>query len=137
MNAFLDLADRQIAAPRKAQARAAETRAARRAVADQQLSAAYRRWREERLEALLAGPLGDAARGLIEFLNGMTLHDGAALVAAAETWRGADGETRHKILALIDTAVVTLRERHGLPPYDDSLPGEPLNVFLLIRGALS
>jgi hypothetical protein len=33
----------------------------------------------------------------------------------------------------LNTAITRLRERHGLPPIDDPLPGEPDNPFHVIR----
>ncbi len=145
MNAFLDLADRQIAAPVKARHRAAESRAMRAAerkaiiIKRDRLCDEWQRWHEERRDALLAGPHAAAAQALLDFLETMTLSDGAALIAQIERgpWRGADADTRFEILSLIDACIVSLRERGGLPPFDDALPGEPLNVFLVVREALS
>ena len=91
INAFLDLADRQINAPRQARRRARKT--SRRARLPSESScAAWRRWHGERRGALLAGPHGDAARHLIGFLDGMTLDQGAALVEPGQAgpWRHAD-----------------------------------------------
>ncbi len=138
MNQYLALADRQITAPVKARQRAAEKRAAGKTVGDQ-LRAAYRQWRLERHEALLAGQHGDATRRLIGFLGSMTLDQGAALVAliVQGPWRQAGADTRFEILALVDGAIITLRERRGMSPFDDALPGERANVFLAIREALS
>ena len=135
INAFLDLADRQINAPR--QARAAEKRAARQAAEREQL-AAWRRSHSERRGALLTGPYGDASRYLIGFLDSMTLDQGAALVSLVDAgpWRHANRDTRFEVLALIDTVIIDLRECHGLPAFDDPVGDRP-NVFLLIREALS
>ena len=68
----------------------------------------------------------------------MTLDQGAALVATIEQgpWRQADTDVRFEILSLIDGVIVTLRERHGFPPFDDALPDERLNVFLTVRELL-
>ena len=140
MNAFLDLADRQIAAPVKVRQLAAEKRAARKAIDSRdRLNVAWRRWHDEQREALLAGSHGDAARGLITFLSSMALDQGTALVALIEAgpWRDADADARFGILALIDAHIVMLRERHGLPPFDDALPGTRPSVFLVLREALS
>jgi hypothetical protein len=132
VNSFLDLADRQISSPRKARQRAAEKRAAHKAVADQDRSErAWRQWHDK--DALLSGPYGDAARSLIAFLDYMTPDQ----VVETGPWRDADADARFEILALIDMHIVRLRERHGLPPFDDALPGARLNVFLMIREVLS
>jgi hypothetical protein len=135
---FLAVADRQVVAPAKARQRAVETRRAKRADHRDELGKAYRQWRHERREALLAGPYGHAARRLIGFLENMGLHDGAALIRLVERqrWCSVDVDTRFGILALVDGAVIALRERHWLPPFDDALPTEAPSVFLLIREAL-
>jgi hypothetical protein len=136
---FLAVADQQVLAPVKARQWGAEKRRAKHAAHRDEPGKAYRRWRHERREALLAGQHGDAARCLIDFFEDMGLHDGAALIRLVERrqWRSADFDTRLEILALIDSAIISLRERHGLPPFDDALPAEPPNAFLLIREALA
>jgi hypothetical protein len=137
VNAFLDLAQRQVSAPHKAQHRAAEKRAQRKALVERdQLHRWWQRWRQERTEELIATH-GEPVRELVAFLDNMTLNDGMALVAQVDAWRQADSDTRFEILSLVDNAIVRLRETHGLPPFDDPLPDEADNVFLLAREALS
>jgi hypothetical protein len=142
MNAFTATGLRQISAPAMARQRAAGKRARRAAekAPDERaaLNHGWRSWRRERLETLLAGPHGPAAGELIAFLAAMTLADAAALLArvAQGPWREADANTRFEILALIDDTIVELRERAGLAPFSDPLPGQPPNVFLLLREAL-
>ena len=46
-------------------------------------------------------------------------------------------DTRFEVLALIDTAIIALRERHGLPPFDDACPVIGPMSFYCIREALS
>jgi hypothetical protein len=41
--------------------------------------------------------------------------------------------THDEILALVNAAIVKHRERLGLPLMDDALPGQPDNVFLIVR----
>jgi hypothetical protein len=134
--AFLDLAESQIAKPRKARLRAAERRAA--AVEERaKLLRTWRAWRRDRVEGLMSGPHGAAARELREFLGRMKIGDGPALVAAIEagSWRDANADTRFEVLAMIDRAIARLREKSGLPPFDDALPfgDEPATAFQIIR----
>jgi hypothetical protein len=144
VNAFADLAERQISAPVKARHRAVEKRAAAREKANQaleerdQLFAMWRRWRRDRVEALLSGPHGEAVGELTAFLKGMTLEQAPELITLVERgpWRQADTDTRFEILGLIDAAIVRLRERNDLDPFDDALPGEPLTAFQVIREVL-
>jgi hypothetical protein len=43
---------------------------------------------------------------------------------------------RFEILALVDAAIVRLRERSALTPFDDPLPHEPPNAFQIIKELL-
>lgn|SRR5262249_11120393 len=139
MNAFLDLAERQIPAPVKARRRAAERRAAtreERALAERDsMFCTWKNWRRERLDELLKGPYGDAAQELVAFLQEMKLTDDAALLerVRAGDWHRADADTRFEVLSLINAAIVHARELAGLEPFDDGLPDETPATFLIVR----
>jgi hypothetical protein len=138
-NAFLELAERQIAAPRKVLASAAEKRARTRALAERDKQfAQWRTWRQERCAALLEGPHADAARSLLAQLNQLTMADSEHLINCVRSgpWVTADATVRQTLLAIIDNTIIELRERNGLPPFDDPLPGEPPNAFLTLRELL-
>jgi hypothetical protein len=146
MNAFLDLAERQIPAPVKARRRAAEKRAATReekALAER--DAQFRHWQREHraeLDAALAGPHGGALARLV--LDAMTLESDRTLIEQVrpDDWRTADGDIRFLVLRLVGEAIMRLRERNGLPPFDDPLLDQPPSAFLkgdaamIIREAL-
>jgi hypothetical protein len=143
---FLALAERQIAAPVKARMRAAATRAAKRTMREalaerDDLYHLWKLWRRERVDALLAGPYGAGARALIEFLQRMTLASSDELIDLVQRgpWREADADVRFEILAVTDAAIIALREKQKLPPYDDPLPfgDEKPNTFLQLRHLLS
>jgi len=107
MNAFLDYAEKNTSAAVKARQRAVETRrtkaaekAAEKALAERDdLFRLWKRWRRERLDELLAGPHGAAARELVAFLRAMTLDDGTRLVEFIRTagWAPADADTKFEI----------------------------------------
>jgi hypothetical protein len=91
------------------------------------------------VDRLLSGPHGGRTRRLLSFLQDMTLADGRALVdhITTEGWLDeADREARADALSLIGVRITHLRERAGLAPFDDPLPGSPRNVFLVIRKLL-
>jgi hypothetical protein len=143
-NPFLDYAEKQTPAAVKARQRAAETRrakAAEKALAERDtMFGLWKVWRKERLEALLSGPHGNAARELVDFLRTMTLYDEARLLELIRTsgWIHADTDTKFEVLSLINIAITTQRERAGLPPIDDPIgehlrTDENLSAFLLIR----
>ena len=142
MNVFEQLAERQISSPHKARMRAAAKRALRK-VADerQQLNKAWRKWRMEQRERLLAGPFGVDAQALLDFLETMTLESADDLIALVERgpWRQADADIRFELMHLIHSAITAVRERNGLSPLDDPLPwsDEPPTAFQIIHKALS
>jgi hypothetical protein len=136
MNTFLNLAERQISARRKTQTGAAKKRAVK--TDDRKhLSGLYARWRRERLEMLVAAH-GEAACTLLSFLDRMTINQAAELIVLIEQgpWRYANADVRFEVLALVDAAIIRLREKQGLVPFDDPLVGEPANVFQIIRESL-
>jgi hypothetical protein len=92
-----------------------------------------------RLDRLLASRDGPRVRRLLDFLSRMTLHDGAALIAHVKLdgWPNAERETRQDVLTIINNRIVHLRERAGLAPLDDPLPGMGTNVFLKLRELLA
>jgi hypothetical protein len=142
VNAFLELAERQISAPVKARRRAAEARRARakeKALAERDTQ--FRHWKREHrqeLDAALAGPHGGALARLVAFLDTMTMESGQALIERirVDNWPAADDATRFLVLRLASAAIVRLRERNGLPPFDDPLFDQPPNVFLILRELL-
>ena len=118
MNAFLDLAERQIPAPVKARRRAAETRRARaqeKALAER--DAQLRHWEHEHREQLamaLAGPHGPALAALVALLDATTLESGPALIerVRVDNWCTADDNTRFLVLRLVgEIGRASCRER--------------------------
>jgi hypothetical protein len=144
MNAFLELANRQIAAPVKARQRAAEKRAlraaGRKAIAERRAQFRLAKKADrERHTALLVGPHGEAARNFAAFLKAMTLDDAPALIeyVRRQSWLDADKDARFLVLAMIDATIIKLRERAGMATFDDDLADPPSSVFLIIREVLS
>ena len=141
-NAFLDFADKQTPAPVKARMRAAEKRAAtaaeKKLAEREQLHRLWKDYRAERLGELLKGPYAKAVHELLVFLGTTMPADETALIALVKRgpWRTANADTRFEVLSLVDAALTSQRERAGLPPFDDALPGEPPTAFGIIRELL-
>jgi hypothetical protein len=97
----------------------------------------WRRWRRERFETLLSGEYAEPARALVEFCK--TTNSPAALIehVIAGPWRGADSSVRVEILTFVAAVITARREKLEQVPYDDPLPGAPLNTFLILREWLS
>ena len=98
----------------------------------------YREHRREELEMARHGRFGIDIHRLEKFLRGMSIDDGDALIDLVKISRlpNADLFTRLTTLRLVGDAIERLRIQNGLPPYDDSLPGEDPTVFEIIRAEL-
>ena len=99
---------------------------------------------EKRRKVLVSGPYAGTAEALIGFLKQLKLDDGEKLIQMAMVWQSAPRTTRFLVLQLIDEAMVYLRVKNGLSPFDDPLPEtmvvageETENAFLRIRDILS
>jgi hypothetical protein len=104
-----------------------------------QLLRSWRRWHAEQLEEALAGPHGGIIGQLVKRLRRLDLRSRPELLQFIEKqdWRSIDYEVRLVALHQINTAITRLRERHGLSPFDDGLPGERENMFRTIRGVVA
>jgi hypothetical protein len=74
-------------------------------------------------------------------LDRLELESAAALVACVQhtDWSTISYDVRLTVLHQINAAIVKLRERHGLAPFDDSLPwsDERPTAFEVIRGIVT
>jgi hypothetical protein len=79
-------------------------------------------------------------RELVDFLRTMTeLRSASTLLAwvRAQDWQRIDNEVRLIALHEINAATARLRERQGLAPFEDALPGQPLTLFQIARAILN
>lgn len=116
---------------------AANTPEAKREAEKNKLWELYLESVEARRKVLIAGPYAGTAEALIAFLRQLTLSDGDQLIEMARAWQAASRTTRFLVLQLIDEAIINLRERNGLPPFDDPIFEEGDNVFISIRKILA
>src|SRR5262249_8751004 len=101
----------------------------------------FRNWKRERraqVDAALAGSHGPALGRLVAFLDAMTMESSGALTEHVRdgNWQAADDDTRFLVLHLINAAIVRLRARPDLPPFDDPVFDRPPNAFLVLREML-
>jgi hypothetical protein len=100
------------------------------------LARAWRKWHREQLEAALAGIHGAVLARLTEQLK--HLGEARALVEfiSVQDWEAVDSATRLVALHEINTAITKLREKRGLDPIADPMPGAPANAFQIIKSIL-
>lgn len=145
-NFFDQIAAQQIPAPVRRKMDRAEKRdqakqEAEREQKDQDtLAKFYRQWRRDQREALIAGPFGRDIRGLLQFLDTMTLSSAPALLGLVERARWIQRmptSDRADLLSLIADRIARCREKAGLPPFDDEIPWcEPAKAFTTIKTQL-
>jgi hypothetical protein len=93
----------------------------------------WHRHHREQLAEALAGVHGAVVERVMAQLE--DLRTARELVAAleAEDWSAVDDDTRFTVLHEIDCAISKLRERRGLPAFDDPLNDQPENAFRIIK----
>jgi hypothetical protein len=140
---FLELAERQMAAPVKARIRANETRRSKREQQhdeeQRKLSAYYKVQRRQELNDALTGDDGAKLQALITQLDTLTLETIPQLAAfvRASGWHSAAASTLFLARRLASEAIVQLRENDGLEPFNDPLPGEPATPEQELRRAFA
>jgi len=144
-NFFDILGEKQIVQPVKRRMEKADRRAAVEAHKKEEKDEAkqmayYRVWKRE-MRAEMIALHGVKLETLMKMLKNLTIESSDNLVDYIESadWLiQADAHSRITILSYIDNAIIRLRIRHGLAPFDDALPGEEdLTVFQIIRKILT
>lgn len=153
-NPFLSVADHQMSGAVKARHRAVEKRKVLRDAEapmvktglDKEMEEAaklksnYLRIKKQEKLDLLNGPHGKDVRGLIQLIDSLTIDSASALVTfvmSAEWIQKASLPLRYAVLELAGNAIMRLRIRHAMAPFDDSLPGEEPTAYELIRKHLT
>jgi hypothetical protein len=98
---------------------------------------AWKRWHREQLEEALIGLHSDVLVQLMIQLKHLREARGLLNFIEAQDWASIDAETRLIALHEINVAVMRLRERNGMEPIDDPLPGQAENLFRRIKQTLS
>jgi len=117
---------------------AAEARKKEEKAETEQLSL-YKAWKRE-IRKELQVKHGKQLEVLIKMLKNMTLDSADELiefVRRADWLIHADEHSRMTVLSYIDDAIIKVRIRHGLSPFDDSLWDEPDTAFQIIRRLLT
>lgn len=108
----------------------------------QQLSSAYKHAKRAQLRELVADPIyGTHLKKFIATLNHFGIEHGERFCAYVKSecrkWLAAAPENiRFAALEACDERIQKIRMQNGLPPFDDSLPGEELTVFDVCREAI-
>jgi hypothetical protein len=104
--------------------------------ADARLLRAWHQWHQEQFEQAVASPHGEVLEQLQAILEKLTLHSSSTTLLEfieAQNWKVMDYSVRLIALRLVNDSIIRLRERMGLAPFDDGLPGDRPNVFQTIK----
>jgi hypothetical protein len=91
---------------------------------DARLMKWWRAWHAEQLEEALAGVHRDVLQRVMAQLKNLKSARELINAVATEDWSTVDADTRLVVLHELNTAIAALREKSGMPPIDDPLPGE-------------
>jgi hypothetical protein len=107
--------------------------------ADTRMLKAWRRWHREQLDEALAGPHGTIIAELVRILGALELRSSRALLEFARRtdWDAIPYDARLIALHEVNITITRLRERSGLPPFDDGIWGAPPNVFRAIKAIVT
>jgi hypothetical protein len=87
--------------------------------------------KEERAK-VLEGAYAERFIQLFKVLDNLGMGGGRALLdfLRAQRWHETPPEVRFQVLQYVDRAAIAVRERAGLPPFDDPLPWDPGRPFV-------
>jgi hypothetical protein len=99
---------------------------------------AWHAWHAEQLQEILAGPDGAAVAPVIEQLKALGPGRSQALIelVQARDWSTVAVNTKLVLLHELNTAISRIRRTLKLDPIDDPLPGQPDNLFRIIKTIL-
>jgi hypothetical protein len=93
----------------------------------------WKNFHREQLEQALTGVHAAVFERLMTRLKDLRSARELVDFIAAQDWTAVDYDTRFTALHQINNAIAALRERNGLTPIDDPLPGAPENAFRIIK----
>jgi hypothetical protein len=108
-------------------------------VDDARLLRAWKKFHREERDAVLAGPHATTLAELFRAFANIECVRPAQLIGfiGAIDWGSIDYETRLTVLHEVNATITRYREKCGLDPIDDPLPGAPSNAFQIIRGIIT
>jgi hypothetical protein len=100
---------------------------------------AWKKFKREQREAVLAGPYAATLVELFRAFSAIKYVKPAQLIGfiGAIDWAAIDYQTRLTVLHEVNEAITKFRESQKLNPFDDALPGEPLRAYQVIRDIIS
>jgi hypothetical protein len=98
----------------------------------------WRAWHREQRELVLSGPHGTVLNELLRVFKNLQHMQSAQLIGYAQSinWEVIDFATKLVVIHELNSAITAFRERRGLEPISDPLPGEPDTPFRMIKAIM-
>ena len=98
----------------------------------------WKAWHREQRELVLAGPHGAVLSELFRMFKNLKHVQPSQLIGYVQSidWSAIDYATKLTVIHEINNAITKFREKRGLDPIDDSLPGQPESPFRAIKAIL-
>ena len=96
---------------------------------------AWRRFHREERDAALAGPHGAVVNELFRMFKNLQHVQPSQLIGYVQSidWSAIDYATRLTVIHELNNAITAFREKRGLEPIDDGVPGDPETAFRTIK----
>jgi hypothetical protein len=96
---------------------------------------AWKKFHREEREAVLVGPHGSVLSELFRMFANLKHVQPAQLIGfiSAIDWAAIDYTTKLTVVHELNNAITAFREKRGLEPIDDNLPGDPETPFRTIK----
>jgi hypothetical protein len=99
-----------------------------------ELLAGFKRAKKAEHQALLASEHGAAYGRMMAIVKRLP---GSAVELVEHLRKGwvlaLSAQQKFVVLSMIDARIIRVREMDGRPPFDDPMPGEPDNLFIICR----
>lgn len=144
-NPFEQFAAEYTPRPVKARQAAAAKRRERSAQAEKELEddsrllVLYRRYKKAQVRSLVEGRFGPQVKALLTIMHTMTLDSAPDLIRyiRGSAWIAQlSKDEKHILLGLIGRAITKVREKAGMAPFDDGLPGDPPKAFEILKNIM-
>jgi hypothetical protein len=105
---------------------------------DAKLLRLWRKHHRDELNLVLAGPHGAVLGELFRMFKNLQHVQPAQLIGFTRSidWSSIAYDIRLAVVHELNTAIIALREKHGLAPIEDNLPDEPDTPFHVIRAIM-
>jgi hypothetical protein len=110
----------------------------KRVIDDARLLRSWKKFHREEREAVLAGPHGSVLAELFRMLDHLECIQPSQLIGLARAidWMAIPYDVKLTVLHWVNNSITKYRDKRGLEPIDDNLPGQPDTPFRTIKAII-